>query len=258
MLLFMLATGLTLIFSMMACRISRTPSSTCWAPIFAYQISRWVGFWPALLIAPALCGARRGDRGVGARRVHQNGHIAELLFTFGLVFIIGRAVQMARAMPPEPYRVPASLDFPLFTLDGVQFPAYRAFMLLVSAGMLFATWLLLKKTRIGLIIQAALTHPSMVSALGHNVPRLHSGVRWWLASGWPGRGDRRKLLHDRVGHGRCDGADRVRGGGVRRPRVAGRLLHRLDPYGHGADLLGRSSMVIRRPGKPVRHNPPRQ
>jgi branched-chain amino acid transport system permease protein len=46
----------------------------------------------------------------------------------------------------------------------------------VSAGMLFTTWLLLKKTRIGLIIQAALTHPGMVSALGHNVPRVFTIV----------------------------------------------------------------------------------
>jgi branched-chain amino acid transport system permease protein len=112
----------------------------------------------------------------GLRRVHHNGHIAELLFTFGLVFIIGRAVQMAWGMLPMPYRVPASLDFPLFSIYGENFPAYRGFMLLISGGMLFTTWLLLKKTRIGLIIQAALTHPSMVSALGHDVPRVFTLV----------------------------------------------------------------------------------
>ena len=49
-------------------------------------------------------------------------------------------------------------------------------MLLVSAGMLLATWLLLKKTRIGLIIQASLTHPGMVSALGHDVPLVFTTV----------------------------------------------------------------------------------
>ena len=79
-------------------------------------------------------------------------------------------------MLPMPYRVPAALDFPLFSLYGENFPAYRGFMLLVSAGMLLATWLLLKKTRIGLIIQAALTHPSMVSALGHDVPLVFTIV----------------------------------------------------------------------------------
>jgi branched-chain amino acid transport system permease protein len=79
-------------------------------------------------------------------------------------------------MLPMAYRVPASLDFSLFTIYGANFPAYRGFMLLVSVGMLLATWLLLKKTRIGLVIQAALTHPQMASALGHNVPRVFTIV----------------------------------------------------------------------------------
>jgi branched-chain amino acid transport system permease protein len=75
-----------------------------------------------------------------------------------------------------PYRVPASLDFPLFSIYGADFPAYRGFMLLVSAAMLLSIWLLLKRTRVGLIIQASLTHPGMVSALGHNVPRVFTIV----------------------------------------------------------------------------------
>ena len=177
MLLFMLASGLTLILSMMGVLNFAHASIYMLGAYFAYQISRWVGFWPAFVLAPLLCGAIGAAIEVwGLRRVHHNGHIAELLFTFGLVFIIGRAVQMAWGMLPLPYRVPASLDFPLFSVYGENFPAYRAFMLLVSAGMLFTTWLLLKKTRIGLIIQAALTHPGMVSALGHNVPRVFTIV----------------------------------------------------------------------------------
>jgi len=144
---------------------------------FAFQISQLVGFWPALILAPALCGLIGAALEVwGLRRVHHNGHIAELLFTFGLVFIIGRGVQMTWGMLPMPYRVPALLDFPLFTIYRENFPAYRGFMLLISAGMLFSTWLLLKKTRIGLIIQAALGHPGMVSALGHNVPAVFTIV----------------------------------------------------------------------------------
>jgi branched-chain amino acid transport system permease protein len=177
MLLFMLASGLTLILSMMGVLNFAHASIYMLGAYFAYQITQWIGFWPALVIAPVLCaGVGAAIEIWGLRRVHHNGHIAELLFTFGLVFIIGRGVQMTWGMLPMAYRVPPSLDFPLFTLYGENFPAYRAFMLLVSAGMLFATWLLLKKTRIGLIIQASLTHPSMVSALGHNVPLVFTTV----------------------------------------------------------------------------------
>jgi branched-chain amino acid transport system permease protein len=177
MLLFMLASGLTLIFSMMGVLNFAHASIYMLGAYFAYETSRFVGFWPALIIAPVLCGALGAAIEVwGLRRVHQNGHVAELLFTFGLVFIIGRSVQMGWGMLPRPYHVPALLDFPLFTLYGLQFPAYRAFMLLVSAGMLGGIWLLLKKTRIGLIIQASLTHPGMAAALGHNVPLVFTIV----------------------------------------------------------------------------------
>jgi branched-chain amino acid transport system permease protein len=177
MLLFMLASGLTLIFSMMGVLNFAHGSIYMLGAYFAFESTRWIDFWSALLIAPLLCGAIGAAIEVwGLRRVHHNGHIAELLFTFGLVFIIGRSVQMAWGMLPMPYRVPPGLDFPLFTLYGLQFPAYRGFMLLVSAGMLGAIWLLLKRTRIGLIIQAALTHPDMVAALGHNVPSVFTIV----------------------------------------------------------------------------------
>ena len=177
MLLFMLASGLTLIFSMMGVLNFAHASIYMLGAYFAYEISRWVGFIPALILAPIFCGAIGAAIEIwGLRRVHHNGHIAELLFTFGLVFIIQRGLQMIWGMLPMPYRVPAALDFPLFTIYGANFPAYRGFMLLVSAAMLLAIWLLLKKTRIGLIIQAALTHPNMVSALGHNVPVVFTTV----------------------------------------------------------------------------------
>src|SRR5437762_1288088 len=177
MLLFMLASGLTLIFSMMGVLNFAHASIYMLGAYFAFEISRWSGFWTALLVAPLLCALIGAAIEVwGLRRVHHNGHIAELLFTFGLVFIIGRGVQMIWGMLPMAYRVPAGLDFPLFSLYGENFPAYRGFMLLVSGGMLFATWLLLKKTRIGMIIQASLTHPDMVSALGHNVPLVFTTV----------------------------------------------------------------------------------
>ena len=177
MLLFMLASGLTLIFSMMGVLNFAHASIYMIGAYLAFQISRWIGFFPALIVAPLLCGLLGAAIEVwGLRRVHHNGHIAELLFTFGLVFIIQRAVQMTWGMLPMPYRVPPVLDFPLFTIYGANFPAYRGFMLFVSAGMLLGTWLLLKKTRIGLIIQAALTHPSMVGALGHNVPLVFTIV----------------------------------------------------------------------------------
>jgi branched-chain amino acid transport system permease protein len=72
------------------------------------------------------------------------------------------------------YRVPEALDGPVGWLQahGITFPQYRMFMMAVAVGMLLSLWLVLTRTRIGLVIQAALTHPQQVEALGHNVPRV--------------------------------------------------------------------------------------
>ncbi|MDB5886034.1 MAG: amino acid/amide transporter rane protein 1, family [Polaromonas sp.] len=173
LLLFMLSSGLTLIFSMMGVLNFAHASFYMLGAYFAYSVTSLVGFWPALLIAPLLVGV------IGAafekfclRRVHKFGHVPELLITFGLSYILVELVQLVWGRIAVDYRVPEALKGPLFTLYGTQFPMYRGFMMAVALFMLVAVWLLLKKTRIGLVIQAALTHPETVEALGHNVPRI--------------------------------------------------------------------------------------
>jgi branched-chain amino acid transport system permease protein len=108
----------------------------------------------------------------GLRRVHRFGHVPELLFTFGLTYIVYELVQLIWGRAAVPYQIPASLDGPLFTVFSTSFPAYRGFMMLVAMVMMASLWLLLTRTRTGLVIQAALTHPETVEALGHNVPRV--------------------------------------------------------------------------------------
>jgi branched-chain amino acid transport system permease protein len=125
------------------------------------------------VLAPLLVGVvGMGVERWGLRRVHANGHVAELLFTFGVAYLIEEVVKIIWGRTSVNYRVPAELDFPLFSLFGVQYPAYRIFIIVVAVGMLAALWYLLKRTRTGLIIQAALSYPHMVGHLGHNVPRI--------------------------------------------------------------------------------------
>ena len=161
MLLFMLASGLTLIFSMMGVLNFAHASLYMLGAYFAYEISRTLGFWPALLVAPLVRPDRRGDRDVRPapgppERPHRRAavHLRHRLHH-------REGVQMVWGLLPVPYRVPAALDLPLFTIYGTNFPAYRGFMLLISVLMFVAIWLGLTRTRIGLIIQAALTHPEM-------------------------------------------------------------------------------------------------
>lgn len=173
LLLFMLSSGLTLIFSMMGVLNFAHASFYMVGAYFAYTITSLVGFWPALVLAPILVGLLgAGFEKYALRRVHKFGHVPELLITFGLSYVVGEVVQLIWGRGSVDYRVPEALDGPLFTIFGTQFPMYRAFMMLVAVLMLIAIWLMLTKTRIGLVIQAALTHPEMVESLGHNVPRV--------------------------------------------------------------------------------------
>jgi branched-chain amino acid transport system permease protein len=177
LLLFMLSSGLTLIFSMMGVLNFSHASFYMLGAYLAHAISHAIGFWPALVLAPVLvglCGAAV-ERWC-LRRVHPMGHVPELLVTFGFSYIILEVVQLIWGRSAMDYRVPSELDGPLFTLFETQFPIYRAFMMGVSLLMLLALWLLLTRTRIGLLIQAALTHPQTVQALGHDVPRIFMGV----------------------------------------------------------------------------------
>ena len=110
------------------------------------------------------------------RNVHKYGHIAELLFTFGLFYIIEELVQMIWGKVPVPYKVPESLNFSLIEISGMSYPAYSIFRLVLSLLIFLAIYRMLSKTKTGLIIKASLTNPQMVSALGHNVPRVFSNV----------------------------------------------------------------------------------
>jgi branched-chain amino acid transport system permease protein len=164
-------------------------------------VARSGGFWVALLVAPLLVGLLGAlfERGV-LRRVRVNGPVPELLVTFGLSYVVLEAVQLAWGRAAVPFDPPAALQGPAITFAhsaaGLEmfwraapaevcaapgascslFPATRAFVAVVALAMLAALAWLLVRTRTGLILRAALTHPTMVESLGHDVPRIFTAV----------------------------------------------------------------------------------
>lgn len=173
LLLFMLSSGLTLIFSMMGVLNFAHASFYMLGAYFAYTISGEIGFWPALVIAPLIVGiVGAAVERFGLRTVHKWGHMPELLFTFGLSFVVVEIVQLIWGRAAVRYLIPEELSGSLFTAFSTTFPMYRGFMMLIAVLMLISIYLVLTRTRIGLVIQAALTHPDTVETLGHNVPRV--------------------------------------------------------------------------------------
>src|SRR2546422_11433438 len=136
LLLFMLTSGLTLIFSIMGVLNFAHASVFMLGAYFSWQLSRWIGFWPALVVAPLACGlVGAAIERYGLRRVHAQGHVAEILFTFGLSYVIAELVIMAWGRNPIENRVPAALDFTAFHLFGTSYPFYKVLMTAISVGM---------------------------------------------------------------------------------------------------------------------------
>jgi len=177
LLLFMLSAGLTLIFSMLGVLNFAHASFYMLGAYVGFSVAARAGFWSALVIAPLVVGLSGAamERWL-LRRVRPHGHLAELLLTFGAAYLIGEAVKLVWGLPALAAHVPPALDGPLFTVYGAAFSRYRAFTMAISIAMLVALYALLRTSKTGLIIRAALTHASAVEALGHNVPRVFTQV----------------------------------------------------------------------------------
>lgn len=177
LLLFMLSAGLTLIFSMMGVLNFAHASFYMLGAYTAYQISTFLGFWTGLLIAPLIVGvAGAAIERYGLRRVHQYGHVPELIFTFGLALLIEEVVQFFWGKSQIAYDSPEVLNFALFSIGPNSVSAYKVFMIFASIAIFLGLLYILTRTRVGMIIQAALTYPKTVEALGHNVPMVFMGV----------------------------------------------------------------------------------
>ena len=96
LLLFLLSSGLTFIFSMMGVLNFAQASFYMLGAYFGYQIMLWTDYWAALFVAPVVVGLLGAaiERYV-LSKTHHRGHVAELLLTFGLSYLILEGVKTA-------------------------------------------------------------------------------------------------------------------------------------------------------------------
>lgn len=185
MVLFLVASGLTLIFGMMGILNIAHAAFFMLAAYFCYQVLAWTGnFWLSLLIAPIAAGL------LGVllerfllRKVHAYGHIGELILTVGVMLVIMESVKIFWGTENLPVRVPGILHG-LVDIGGMGYPIYRLFIIGLTLVVLGLMALLLYKTRLGMIVRAAVSDADMVNALGINVPLVFMfvfGVGTWLA-----------------------------------------------------------------------------
>ncbi len=185
MLLFLVASGLTIIFGMMGILNIAHASFAMLSAYFCYQVLVMTeNFWVALLVAPVVAGiwGVLTERFL-LRTVHKQGHLAELLITVGIMMVILEVVKIGWGSESLVVKIPPSLSG-LVNFAGLTYPVYRLFVIGLSIVILGIMALLLFKTRLGKIVQAAVSDADMVSALGINTPlvfMLVFGIGIWLA-----------------------------------------------------------------------------
>ena len=131
-----------------------------------------IGYWEALVVAPIMIGAT----GVLIERLLLQ-HLRKLdplyglLLTFGLALVIEGLFRNYYGSSGLPYQVPEALQGGR-NLGFMFLPNYRAWVIVLSLAVCFATWFAIERTRLGSYLRAATENPVLVRAFGINVPRM--------------------------------------------------------------------------------------
>ena len=130
-----------------------------------------LNFWLALVLVPLVLGlAGAVLERVFIRRLAPLDPLYNFLFTFGLTLILQDLVKREYGIQSQPYPRPAELGGSL-NLGLFSYPAYQVFVLGVSVVTCAAVWVVLTRTRAGMIVRAATERPELTRALGIDVGR---------------------------------------------------------------------------------------
>ena len=181
MMLFLIASGLSLIFGVM--NILNFAHATFWLIGAYFCYTFWylmqdynVAIWISIPLA-ALTLAAIGwvIEVVLIRRVYNRDLPEQLLLTYAMVLVLGDLIKIVWGVDDKLIERPPLVENPVF-IFGMPFDSYFIFVILVGLTVAIGLWWFLKKTRYGHIIRAAVFSREMVSALGIPIPRIYTGV----------------------------------------------------------------------------------
>jgi branched-chain amino acid transport system permease protein len=181
MFLFLIASGLSLIFGVLRVLNFAHGSFYMLGAYGTYQFVQWFGtdpgrFWWAVL-ASALGVALLGGlvERLLFRHLYAKEELYQLLFTYALVLILSDAAKIVWGTQQKSVSRPPLLVGSV-TLFGTIVPYYNLFILLLGPAIALAFWVVLHRTRAGRLIRAAALDRETLGALGVNVNRLYTAV----------------------------------------------------------------------------------
>ncbi len=176
-LLFLVSAGLSLVFGIL--RVVN------FAHGVFYMLGAYLGFtvvavtgwfWPALVIVPPVVGALGALLEASTLRfIYRRLPIYQLLLTFGLALILEESIRVVYGPTAKGVEPPPLLQGAV-ALGAVVYPRYRLFLVVLGLAVGAAVWLLLQRTRAGLVIRAVAQNSEMAGCLGADVARVRTLV----------------------------------------------------------------------------------
>jgi branched-chain amino acid transport system permease protein len=181
MFLFLIASGLSLVFGVMRVINFAHGSFYMLGAYLAWQAVRWLhpaalAFWPAALFA-ACAVALLGfivER-LFFRSLYGRDELYQLLFTYALVLILGDAAKFLWGTDQLSVATPPLLAGSVHIFGTTQ-PLYNLFIIVLGPAIALAGWLVLNRTGAGRLVRAAAYDREMLGALGANVGSIYTGM----------------------------------------------------------------------------------
>jgi branched-chain amino acid transport system permease protein len=177
-LLFLVAAGLTLVFGVMNFINLAHGVQYMLGAYLAASLGTWAGsFWAGLALALPLCLlAGLALEVLVFRHLYDRDHLDQVLATFGVILTLEEAVRAIWGSAPLNVPQPEGLGGGIAVMPGLVYPVYRLVIIAAGIGTGLLLWLLVERTRTGMLVRAGATHPAIVAVLGVDIRRLFAVV----------------------------------------------------------------------------------
>jgi branched-chain amino acid transport system permease protein len=174
MLLFLVSAGLTLVFGVMGFINLAHGALYMLGAYLAFAFTALLGDFllALLLVLPATLLLGFALDALVFRHFYARDHLDQVLVTFAMIVVIDECVKIIWGRAPLSVPVPAYLSGSMVLMDGLLYPYFK--LAILVAGLLVAIflWLLVSRTRLGMLVRAGATHAPIVAALGVDIRRL--------------------------------------------------------------------------------------
>ena len=176
--LFLIAAGLTLVFGIMSLVNLAHGSLYMIGAYFGATLYAWSGSFlvAATLTIPAIAIVGIALEVIALRTLYERDHMDQVLATFGLILFFNELIRLIWGAESQPMPIPEALSGHIEIVGGVPYPTFRIAIIAAGIAVAIGLYLLIAKTRIGMLIRAGASNRQMANALGVNIQMLYTLV----------------------------------------------------------------------------------